>query len=472
MTTDELRAAAGELSHLHARFAPFFGRKEARAQAQVYLHGLLAGPGRKSAEPIALTFGTPDDEGVIDQNQVLALQRFLTTSPWQATAVQQEIQAVFAEQLVPSTDTWSIGTVGVFDSSGFVKKGTESVGVARQYCGRLGKTDNCQVGVFLVGVTPAGTALLDHRLYLNKAWAKDRARRKKARVPRDVKFRTEPQLAVDLLDRTRAAGRVTLAWVTADETYGRNGTFLNALEARQQRYVVEVPVTTTVWTVDPATAVPPYTGRGRRPQRPRRDAVRTVKQVADRLPAPAWEPWQVRDGAKGPLVFQFARVRVWAVRHRKPGPAVWLLIRRSLEAKPEVKYYLSNAPAETPLAPLALVTGTRYRVEEFLEDGKSYLGMAQYEARAWTSWHHHMSLVGLAHLFVTLTRQRLKKKSPRLTLDLALRLLRSALPQPRLTEADALAIVAYHLDRNERAEASHRKTWLQQHKHVNFKLLL
>ena len=472
MTTDELRAAAGELLSLHARFAPLFGRKEARAQAQVYLHGLLSGHGRKSAEPIALAFGTPDDEGAIDQHQVLALQRFLTASPWQATAVQQEIQAVFAEQLVPSTATWSIGTVGVFDSSGFVKKGTHSVGVARQYCGRLGKTDNCQVGVFLVGVTPAGTALLDQRLYLNKTWAKDRTRRKQARVPRAVKFRTEPQLAVDLLDRTRAAGHVTFDWVTADETYGRNGAFLDALEARQQRYVVEVPVTTTVWTVDPATAVPPYTGRGRRPHQPRRDAVCTVKQIADRLPPAAWEPWQVRAGAKGPLVFQFARVRVWAVRHRKPGPAVWLVLRRSLEPEPEVKYYLSNAPAEAPLAPQALVTGTRYRVEEFLEDGKSYLGMAHYEARAWTSWHHHMSLVALAHLFVTLTRQRLKKKVPRLTLEMALRLLRSALPQPRLTETDAWALVAYHLERNERAETSHRKTWLKQHKRVKFKLLL
>jgi len=412
MTTDELRAAAGELVVLHQRFAPLFGRKEVRAQSQVYLRGLLAGQGRKSAEPMALAFGTPDPQDGRTQNQVLALQRFLTASPWQATAVQQEIQAVFAEQLVPSTAQWSIGTVGVFDSSGFVKKGTASVGVARQYCGRLGKTENCLVGVFLTGVTPAGTALLEHQLYLNKDWAKDRARRKQARVPAGVKFRTEPQLAIDLLDRVRAAGQVALAWVTADETYGRNGAFLDALEARQQRYVVEVPVTTTVWTVDPATAVPPYTGRGRRPHRPRRDAVRTVKEVADRLPAEAWTPWQVRDGAKGPLVFQFARVRVWAVRHRQPGPAVWLVIRRSLGPDTEVKYYLSNASAETPLAPLALVTGTRYRVEEYLEEGKSYLGMAQYEARAWTSWHHHMSLVGLAHLFVTLTRQRLKKKCP------------------------------------------------------------
>jgi SRSO17 transposase len=412
MTTDELRAAAGELVTLHQRFAPLFGRKEAREQALVYLRGLFLAPGRTSAEPRALVFGTPDEDDGLGPHQVLALQRFLTASPWQTAAVQREIPTVFAEQLLPSTTQWPLGAVGVFDESAFVKKGTESVGVARQYCGRLGKTENCQVGVFLVGVTPAGTALLEHQLYLPKTWAKDRKRRKKTRVPQDLKFRTKPQLAIELHDRVRVAGQVTFDWVTADEGYGQNGTFLDGLETRQQRYVVEVPVNTTVWTVDPATAVPPYTGQGRPLSRPRREAVRSVKQVAESLPAAAWQALQLREGAKGPLVFEFARLRVWAVRHRKPGPPVWLLIRRSLEAKPEVKYYLSNGAEDVPLGTLALVTGVRYRGEEFLEEGKSYLGMAQYEARAWSSWHHHMSLVALAHLFVTLTRQRLKKNLP------------------------------------------------------------
>jgi SRSO17 transposase len=409
MTTDELRAAAGELVHLHERFAPLFGRQEARTQSLVYLNGLLLGQERKSAEPIALVFGEPDDDG-LGQNQALALQRFLTASPWDYQDVQREIQAVFAEQLVPAATQWSIGTVGVLDSSGFVKKGTESVGVQRQYCGRLGKKENCQVGVFLTGVTPAGCALLDHQVYLPKPWAKDQRRRAKARVPKTIRFRTELQIAVELLQRTQAAGVVRFDWVIADETYGRNGTFLDGLEALPQRYLVEVPVTTTVWTQDPAGAVPAYRGRGRRPNRPRRDAVRSVQAVAESLPAEAWHTYQLREGACGPLVFQFAAVRVWAVRHRKPGPPIWLVIRRSLEAKPEVKYYVSNAAADTPLETMALVSGCRFRVEEYLQEGKSYLGMAQYEARSWTSWHHHMSLVALAHLFGTLTRLQLKKK--------------------------------------------------------------
>jgi SRSO17 transposase len=418
MTTIELRATARELVRLHHRFAPLFGRKEPQAQSLVYLNGLLLGTGRKSAEPIALTFGQPDDDG-ISQNQVLALQRFLTYSPWSAQDVHREIQSVFAQRLVPSTVDWPIGTVGVIDESGFVKKGKESVGVKRQYCGRVGKKENCQVGVFLVGVTPAGCALLEQQLYLPKCWAGDVQRRDKTAVPKEITFQTKPQIGIELLRRTRTQGLVKCDWVIADEFYGHNGSFLDDLEQMQQRYVVEVPVNTTVWTVDPKTQVPSHDGRrgpvAKLPPRERmRQYVQSVRELAQSLPSTAWQVLQLRTGAKGPLAFAFARVRVWAVRHRKPGPACWLIVRRSLEPNAEMKYYLSNAAAEEPLETMALVTGTRYSVEEFFEEGKGYLGMAQYEARAWSSWHHHMSMVALAHLFVTLTRQRLKKKLPSL----------------------------------------------------------
>ena len=416
MTTSELRAAAGELLHLHQRFAPLFGRKEAQVQSSVYLRGLLLAPHRKSAEPMALIFGQPEEDG-ISQNQVLALQRFLTYSPWDWRGVHREIQAVFAEELAPATKEWPIGTVGVIDESGFVKQGRHSVGVQRQYCGRVGKKENCQVGVFLIGVTPAGSALLEQQLYLPETWANDTDRRKETSVPEGISFQTKPQIAIELLRRTHRNGLVPFDWVTADEFYGHNGDFLDALEAMQQRYVVEVPVNTTVWTVDPQTQVPPHQGRRgpaatRPPRASAREHVWTVRDSAQSLPPSAWQVLQLRPGAKGPLAFAFARVRVWAVRHRRPGSECWLLLRRSLEPEGEVKYYLSNAPAEEPLETMALVTGTRYRVEEYLEEGKSYLGMAQYEARAWSSWHHHVSLVALAHLFVTLTRLRLKKKLP------------------------------------------------------------
>jgi SRSO17 transposase len=204
---------------------------------------------------------------------------------------------------------------------------------------------------------------------------------------------------------------VTLDWVTADEAYGRDGAFLDEMDVLGQRYVAEVPKNTTVWTADPAGCVPAYSGRGQPPKRPTRESVVSVAALAADLPAGAWQRLQVREGAVGPLVFEFAAVRVWAVRHRKPGPPTWVLIRRSLEATPEVKYYVSNGEAETALSVMALVACTRHQVEDFFEDTKGYLGLGQYETRSWVGWHHHMTLVGLAHLFVSVTRLRLKKKS-------------------------------------------------------------
>src|SRR6266849_6991501 len=233
MTTLEVRAAAEELVHLHQRFAPLFGRKEPQAQSLIYLRGLLLAPGRKSAEPMALLFGEPEDDG-ISQNQVLGLQRFLTYSPWDSRRIQREIQAVFVEGMVPSTVDWPIGTVGVIDESGFVKQGGHSVGVQRQYCGRVGKKENCQVGVFWVGVTPAGSALLEHQLYLPKDWAMDIERRKETSVPAKIQFQTKPQIGIELLQRARTNGLVAFDWITADEFYGHNGDFLDALEAMPQ----------------------------------------------------------------------------------------------------------------------------------------------------------------------------------------------------------------------------------------------
>jgi SRSO17 transposase len=465
---NEVRAAAGALVHLHQRFAPLFGRKEAQAHSRVYLNGLLLGQERKSVEPIALTFGQPGPDGP-SQSQVIALQRFVSSSPWDYLDIQREIQRIFREKLGPSSADWPIGTVGIIDGSTFVKKGTESVGVKRQHCGRLGKIENCQAGVFLTAVTPAGAALLDHQLYLPEEWAKDKERRDKVHVPAEIRFQTQPQIAAGLLRRTQEAGVVHFDWVVADDAFGRNGQFLDALEEMGQHYLLDIPADVTVWTEG---EVPPYCGRGRRPRRSRRNAVRSVKTVAEQLPAEAWHNFQIRQGAQGPLVFQFAAVRVGAMRHRKEGPAIWLVIRRSLGAKPEIKYYVSNAPAETPLETFALVSGCRFRVEEYLEEAKSYLGMAQYAARGWASWHHHMSLVALAHLFVTLTRMPLKKKTTDLTLDMALRLLRQALPKTELTLEHALDVVDYHLHRNRRARQSHDKTWRLRHENTKFKLLL
>jgi SRSO17 transposase len=463
MTPDDVRAAAEQLVQFHERFAPLFGKEPAQIHAYDYLKGLMVCPERKSVEPIALHVGHGDVSG---------LQKFLGAGPWSHEDVMTEAQALFADELVPSAVGSPVGVVGVIDESAFTKKGTHSAGVARQHNGRLGKEDNCQVGVFLVGVTPAGSALLDHRLFLPESWcaatAKAKDRRDQAHVPDDLEFRTKPQIAAELVRSVVVLGQVQLDWIVADEEYGRAGHFLDELESLEQRYVLEVPVTTAVWTTDPSECIPEYSGRGRKPTLPARDAVRTVGALAAELPASAWQALRVREGALGPLVFEFAAVRVWGMRHRKPGPPTWLLIRRSLEKEPELKYYVSSADAETPLATLALVACTRCQVEEFFEDGKSYLGMAQFETRSWVGWHHHMTLVALAHLLVILVRRRLRRDVPELTLDRTVRLLEAALEEPELRLARAIALVDYHVRRNEVARRSHAKTWRAKHRGLKY----
>jgi SRSO17 transposase len=405
MTEDEVRAAAERLVRFHERFAPLFGKEQAQDHAYTYVKGLMVCPERKSIEPIALNVG---------DGQVSALQKFINIAPWDHGDIQAEVQSVFVDELVPTAAGSPIGVVGVIDESGFTKKGNHSAGVARQHNGRLGKTDNCQIGVFLVGVTPGGAALLDHQLYLHQSWCEDtkagKERRGKVHIPETVTFQTKPQIAAGLIRQTVAQDIVRLDWITADEAYGRDGAFLDELEWLELRYVVEVPITTTVWTEDPFPCVPTQGGLGQSPMRPKREAVASVAAVAASLGREEWHTICVGQGAKGPLCYEFAAVRVWAVRHGKPGAPIWLLVRRSLDPTPEIKYYVSNGEASTPLEVLARVACTRHKVEEYFEDGKSYLGMTQYETRSWIGWHHHMSLLAMAHLFVTLTQRDLKKK--------------------------------------------------------------
>jgi SRSO17 transposase len=464
MTKDDVRAAAKRLVEFHEQFAPTFGKAQAQDNAFTYIKGLMICPERKSVEPIVLNVGN---------GNVSAMQKFINSGPWDHEDIQADIQHVFARELVPTAAGSPIGVVGIVDESAFTKKGNKSAGVARQHNGRLGKEDNCQVGVFLTAVTPGGAALLAHQLFLPEHWCKQTEesteRRKAAHVPPGIEFRTKPQIAAHLIRTVAVLDSVQLDWVIADELYGRSGQFLDELEALSQNYVVEVPITTHVWTTDPTLSVPAYSGRGRTPTRPAPGSSISVKEVGASLPAAAWQALLVAPGAKGPLAFDFAAVPIWQKRHDKPGPQGWLVIRRSLDPTPEIKYYISNGSETTRLEVLARVTCTRFRVEEFFEDSKTYLGMTQYETRSWTGWHHHMSLVALAHLFITLVRRDLRKETPALTLDRTVRLLRSAMKLPHLDEDHAVWLVNYYIRRNEIAQKSHEKTWMA--RRPNVKLL-
>lgn len=474
MTRDDVRAAGRRMARWHQRFVALFGRREAQEHSEVYLRGLCSNLRRKNVEAIALRFAKARDGAAAEEKEVVAMQSFVTASPWEAGQLQREIQAVFAEELVPSCSSWSLSTVGVIDESGFVKQGTESVGVARQHCGRVGGVANCQVGVFLIGVTPAGTGLLDHRLFLPEHRANDREHRKKTRVPDEITFQTKPQIAAQMIRRTRRAGQVKFSWIVGDELYGASGDLLDALEEINQRYLLETKSNTTVWVEDPAGRKSIYKGPKRRAREGgwRQPGVRPVRELAAELPGEAWQPIKLREGSKGPLIYEYARLRVWAVRHGKPGPPIWVVFQRSLDDPGEFRYHVSNADEATPLEEMALAGGARWRVEEFFHDAKSHLGMADHQTRAWSSWHHHMSLVALAHLYVTLTQRELERKTPELTLPMAVSVLQAAFSQSTLTEEDAIGILDYHLRRNRIARQSHRKSWLRKHQKRNLETLL
>ena len=464
MTRDEVRALGRDLAKLHGRFASCFGRQESQGHALTYLKGLLLASGRKNVERIALRFARGSDGSPAAQKEVVAMQEFLTRSPWEAGEVMRRMQATFADEFVPSTSQWSLGTVGILDETSIEKSGRESCGAAPQYCGRLAKTANCQVGVFLLGAAPAGAALLDCQLYLPQPWAQDRQRRQATRVPRSVRFQTKTQIALDLVTRTRAAGHVRFDWLTADAFYGHDGAFLSALDKLGQRYLMQVESRTRFWPKAFTAELPKWAWAPKPTLAETKAASKTIAQVIASLPPAAWRTVNVRDGAKGPLAFQFARRRCWAIRAGRPGPPVWVVARRSLGPDPETKYYVTNADEQTPLETLALVASTRYQVEQFFEEAKGSLGLADYEARGWASWHHHMSLVALAHLFLMQTRRDLKASEPAMTLSLALELVCAAIQRPQLDEDDAIRLAEYHLKRNASARDSHHKSWLQKHK--------
>ena len=386
--------ARWQLADFHRRFAPLFGRPEARRRGEQYLRGLVVQQtDRRNAENLAeaIPGATPR-----------ALQRFLTEAPWEAEAVIAALQAYVADRLTAPD------AVFVLDETGFPKQGTKSVGVARQYCGALGKIANCQVGVFVAYTSLLGTALVDHRLYLPERWTADRDRRAAAGVPEDVGFATKAELGLVMLRQARAHGHLASRWVTADEAYGQVPSFRDALDAEGWRYVLEMPLPTPVFAAAATAALPAWTGRGRPPSKPRLgDGTRPAQPIAALLaavPERDWRTLTVAEGAQGPRAYQFVAHRVRESRDRLPGRACWLVLRRNLDGT-ESKAYCSNAPADTPLLQLATVGAQRWAIETAFQQGKGEAGLDEYEVRGWIGWHHHVTLVLLAAAFLLTIQQ-------------------------------------------------------------------
>jgi len=382
----------GMLARLGKFVAPFLEslfRSEGREHAQTYVAGLLSNLKHKNSEAIAYRH----DEAR------WRVQDFMGQSPWDHRPMVKEL----VRQV--GTELGQADAVIVFDPSGFPKKGTKSVGVARQWLGRLGKVDNGQVAVYMGYASRVEHALLDTRLYLPKEWTKDKKRCAEAGVPKDqMRLRTRHQLSLEMLDEH--GDMLPHAWVAGDDEMGRSTRFRRDLESRNKRYMLAVPSNTTVRDLE---AEPPKSADG---SRKRKVPFCQVRKWVDQLPNHAWTSIKVRDGDKEPLIVDIVSRRVQAkTEKRRVGPEETLVVIRYKEGSGDIKhdYYLSNASAKTPLKEFARVAKEEHRIEESIKRAKSEAGLAGYQLRNWLGWHHHQVLSLIAVWFLVLETLRGKK---------------------------------------------------------------
>jgi SRSO17 transposase len=387
MDPEVLKNMLARLEMFVEPFAAALQRTEQRDNASAYIAGLLSQAKRKNAESIAY----------LHDQERQGLQKFVGQSEWDHQPLLQEL----ARQV--GTAIGTPNGVIVFDPSAFVKRGTESVGVKRQWCGRLGKTENCQVGVYLGYASPTEHALVDVRLYLPKEWARDKARRKKCHVPKEVKFCTRHELALQMLDENGPL--LPHAWVTGDDEMGRSSWFRGELRNRNEHYLLAVPSNTLIRLVQ--ATPPPYSGRGRPPVVP----FQRVDRWCATLSNQDWTTIEVRDAEKGPLKVEVVAVPVIAKTEEDTETEELLFVTRERTGSNSFKhdYHLCFALPATPLQELARVQKAEHRVEDCLKRAKSQAGLADYEVRTWQGWHHHQALSLIATWFLTEETRQGKK---------------------------------------------------------------
>jgi SRSO17 transposase len=387
VSTTLFRGAIRRLESFAQPFVSSLPSPESRAHSRTYLAGLLSDVERKNAESIAYRYD-------LDRQTI---QRFVGELDWDHDPLIGELTGQVARALGRPD------AVLVFDPSAFPKKGTASVGVQRQWCGRLGKVDNCQVGVFLGYVSDDDHALVDFRLYLPREWAKDRKRRKQAGVPKDITYRTRHELALEML--RRHGGGLPHGWVAGDDAMGRPAWFRQRLALDGQRYFLAVPSNTTVRDLEEPP--PPYSGHGRRPKAP----FRGVHAWCAALPAGAWTKLTVRDGEKGPLEVEIvARPVESKVDRRVVGFEEMLVVVRFTDGGVlKHDYHHSNAAPGTPRAGFARVAKASHRIEGCLKRSKGEAGLGEYQVRNWRGWHHHMALSLIATWFLVVEARRGKE---------------------------------------------------------------
>jgi SRSO17 transposase len=386
LSATDVAGCRARLSGFLKRYLPLFYRTEQRKLATVVIRGHLSGLARKTCEPIARQAHRPRKP----------VQHFVGAGRWDDEAVMDQIRCHVGEELADDEG------VLVLDTSGFAKKGNHSCGVQRQWCGRLGKNENCQVGVFLIYATGPTYAPLARRLYLPREWTGNRKRRQACHVPKGLRFREKWRIG---LDHVRASAQLSHGWVAADDEFGRVSAFRGRLRRWHERYVVDVPANTLVRDrAEPAPVRP-------RGAPPTKAPFRRAEQWVARQPPGRWQRIVVGPGAQGPQVVDVleATVRTKGARGRI-GDEERLVVIRTVEADPPIRYALSNAGPEVPIEAVVRAHAQRHRVEELFAAGKGEVGLGQYEVRSWVGWHHHMTLSLLALWFVVRQRRRLGGK--------------------------------------------------------------
>lgn len=392
-----------DLRGFHEEFRDCFSRSEPRGNFLRYMVGQLSELERKSIEPIALQ---------VEGGNVRALQRFITDVVWDDAKMLRKYHTLVNEDLGDSQG------VLIFDETGFAKKGEDSAGVARQYCGKLGKVDNCQVGVFTAYASKHGYALVDKRLFLPTKWfeASYGEKRRKCEVPEDLEFKTKPQLAAAMFHEIAQEGLLPFKYVTADTIYGNSDDFLSAIEQYPGAiYFVAVLASTLCWLQPPKTITQEYSYENeihhkKFVQKSESKPV-TLEHLAKNINKFYWYQRKVSEGTKGPIKYEFTKKQITLSKNGLPGRTVTLIIKKTISETPVYSYYISNAPSSTRLPIFVWLSGMRWPIEQCFEETKTELGMDHYEVRKYSAWHHHILTCMLAHFFLWHLKIKLGGKS-------------------------------------------------------------
>lgn len=421
-----------ELNIYQQKFVALFRTKtrNLKEQALQYLKGKFLEKGRGNMTSYARNI-----EGTNNQR----VQHFISDSPWDEKPVINQIQLDVTNLIGDKTN----GSIHI-DESGFKKDGKDSVGVKRQYLGRLGKIENCQMGVFLGYANGNRRTLIDERLYLPEDWANDPIRRKKCGVPDDIVFKTKAQLGLEMLLEARKRG-VPFAWVGMDCFYGEQPWLLDDIASKRMVYIADTPCDTQVWLEKPRIEIPEKKGIvGRNPKREKiisgEPQPMKVQEVAKQLDTSRYARVFLRETERKELWSMLACLRVFPVRDKLPGVETWLIIRKD-EGENTTKYQLSNAPENTSIERLGQMSCSRFWIERALEDGKGEAGLADYQVRGWTGWHHHMVMTLLAMLFILEMVVKWGKKAEMISVQDVKYVLEVILPKKKVTEKEILAII-------------------------------